>query len=81
MRNPLDSNLFDDSTILKIAEKVGIKVMKPVEERTDRIKISSSQIGNDVQSLGGGFVKHAHKVWELKKEGEEYFLERLEDED
>ena len=81
MRNPMDSDLFDDSTILKLAETVGIKIVKPVEERTDRIKISSSQIGKDVQPLGGGFVKHAHNVWKLSKEGEEYFLERLQDED
>ena len=81
MRNPLDSDLFNDDIILKVAEKMGIKVVKPAEECSSRVKISSSQLGTDVQMLGGGFVKHAHKVWELKKEGEDYFLERLEEED
>lgn len=78
MKNPNESQVLDDALIEKMASQLGIKIEK--KENKDRIKIASSDIGSATQSLGGGFVKYGHRIWELKKEGEDYFLERFEEE-
>lgn len=83
MRSPFDSILFnDDERILRLAKEMGVKVIKPIEPKTDRIEVDSKKIGSsEFRKLGGGFIKHAHKVWKLTKESDKYFLERMEDEE
>jgi hypothetical protein len=78
MRNPSESQVIGDDLIEKMAERLGIKIER--EEKKDRIKIASSEIGASVQTLGGGMCKFSHRIWQLKKEGEQYFLERAEGE-
>lgn len=78
MRNSNDSKIFGDDLIQKMAEQLGIEV-KQIESK-DRIKISSRDIGTKVETLGAGMARFAHRVWNLKKEGDNYYLERLEGE-
>lgn len=82
MRNSFESNLFDDATVLKIAEQLGvpIRVKNNEKEGKRKVKISSNELRR-AKKLKGGFVKYAHRVWSLTKEGEQYFLNRLEDEE
>ena len=79
-RNSFESDLFSDDVILKLAKNTGIKIVKPIDDNR-RIKVSSDQFGVSIKKLGGGFVKYSHRIWQLKKEGEDYFLERMEDEE
>jgi len=78
MRNPSESQVIGDDLIEKMAERLGIKIEQAPEK--NRIKIAGKEIGASVQPLGGGMCKFAHRVWNLKKEGEQYYLERLEGE-
>lgn len=81
MRHAQDTGLSDE-VLIKMAKELGIDV-PTVEVHDGRIKVSNEQIkqlrtaGN---MLGGGFVKSGSRVWQLKKEGEDLYLERMENE-
>lgn len=75
---------FSDEQIRKMANDIGLEIQEPVDN-SPRIKVGMRQIDEmekkgQLQKLGTGFVRFAHRVWELKKEGDDYYLERKEEE-
>lgn len=76
--NPSNSHVFSDEQLLAMAKELGIEIPKtPVPD--NRVKISVEQF-RSMEKLGTGFVKRGHNVWKVEKEGEEYFLKRMEEE-
>jgi len=76
MRNPIESNILNGDIILKLADHFGIEV----RSKSERIKVKKSDL-NRMEKVGNKIYKFGHKVWELKKEGDEFFLCRLKDEE
>jgi hypothetical protein len=75
MKNPIESKVLTDDVILRMAKELGIEV----REKKEVIKVSSKDLENMERS--GNFVKFSHKVWKLQKDGDNFYLERLEDEE
>lgn len=76
--NPSNSHVFSDEQLIAMAKELGIDI--PKEPMPDnRIKISVEQF-RALPKLGAGFVKKGHAIWQVEKEGDEYFLKRMQEE-
>ena len=85
MKNDGTSVCFTDDMVRRMAKALGIEIPETPTKDT-RVKIGVKELKalekeGKIQLLGSGMAKFAHRIWELTKEGDNYFLERKEDEE
>jgi len=72
MENSSDLSFFSDEDLIRIAKEMGVDIYGDCNRLELARKVSDDNVGR--------IVKFAHRIWRVKKEGEKYYLERLEDE-
>lgn len=85
MRNSSDTGFLTDEMVIKIAKELGINLPdKPTKDnriKTSLKKIGELEKGGSLTKMGTGFVRIAHDVWKMEKEGDDIFLLRVKPEE
>lgn len=79
-----ESNIFSDEAIFKIARELGIDIeptTSPTRLKVEMRVIDALEKEGRIKRLGAGMIRFAHRIWKLSKDGDDFYLERLEDEE